>query len=46
MQKLKRLGVLSSAKSVTIFMALVGLLAGIVYSVGGLIIDTLVRSAG
>ena len=42
MAKLKRVGVFSSAKLLTIIMACVGLIAGIIYSFGGLIIDTLV----
>ncbi len=42
MKKLRKIGIPSSVKFATAVMALVGLLAGILYSFGGLIIDTLV----
>ena len=42
MKKFKKIKILETAKLNTILMALVGLLAGILYSFGGLIIDTLV----
>ncbi len=42
MLKLKRIKVLSFAKFQAILMALLGLLCGVLYSIGGLFIDTLV----
>ncbi|MEL7002357.1 MAG: hypothetical protein AAFN93_06430 [Bacteroidota bacterium] len=42
MQRLKKIGVLSLAKFQTILMALLGLVCGILYSFGGLIIDIMV----
>ena len=42
MAKLKKIGVLSFAKLQAVIMAIVGLIAGILYSFGGLIIDVLV----
>jgi hypothetical protein len=42
MAKLNKIGVLSSAKLVVGIMALVGLIAGILYSFGGAIYDVLV----
>lgn len=42
MIKVKKIGVLSFTKFQAIMMALLGLLAGIIYSFGGLIIDGLV----
>jgi hypothetical protein len=42
MAKVKKMGVLSFAKLQVVIMAIVGLIAGILYSFGGLIIDALV----
>jgi hypothetical protein len=42
MAKVKKMGVLSFAKLQAVIMAIVGLIAGILYSFGGLIIDVLV----
>ena len=42
MAKVKKIGVLSFAKLHAVIMAIVGLLAGVLYSFGGLIIDVLV----
>jgi hypothetical protein len=42
MAKVKKIGVLSFAKLHAVIMAIVGLIAGILYSFGGLIIDMLV----
>ena len=41
MTRLKKIGVLSSSKLLAIVMALIGLIAGIVYSFGGAILDIL-----
>jgi hypothetical protein len=40
--KLEKINVLSAAKLLGVIMALLGLVAGIIYSFGGLIIDLLV----
>lgn len=40
--KINKIKILSLAKMQTIFLSLIGLIAGIVYSFGGLLIDTLV----
>lgn len=42
MARVRRFGVLSSAKLSTAVMGIVGLIAGILYSFGGLIVDALV----
>jgi hypothetical protein len=42
MAKVKKIGVLSFAKFQAVLGALIGLIAGILYSLGGAIIDTLV----
>jgi hypothetical protein len=42
MAKVKKMGVLSFAKLQAVIMAIVGIIAGILYSFGGLIIDVLV----
>jgi hypothetical protein len=42
MAKVKKIGILSFAKLHTILGALIGLILGILYSFGGLLIDTLV----
>lgn len=42
MEKLKKIGILSFAKFQAVLMALVGMVCGIIYSIGGLIIDALV----
>jgi len=42
MAKLKKIGVVSSSKLLAVLMAFIGLIAGIFYSFGGLIIDALV----
>ena len=42
MTELKRIGILSSAKFLTVLMGIVGLILGIIYSVGGAIYDAIV----
>jgi hypothetical protein len=42
MEKLKNIRILSFAKFQSVLMALVGIMCGIIYSIGGLIIDALV----
>ncbi len=42
MAKIKKIGLLSFAKLQTVILAIVGLIAGILYSFGGLIVDILV----
>ena len=42
MTELKRIGILSSAKFLTVMMGIVGLILGIIYSVGGAIYDIIV----
>ena len=42
MTELKRIGILSSARFLTIIMGIVGLILGIIYSVGGAIYDVIV----
>jgi len=44
MAKVKRIGVVSFAKLQTVILAIVGLVAGILYSFGGAIIDVLVSA--
>lgn len=42
MTELKRIGILSTAKFLTVMMGIVGLILGIIYSVGGAIYDVIV----